>query len=401
MRKQYDPHALPWGAGSIDQRGPDKWLARWREQGELVSKQFPTQDAAHTFLLDRWKRKQAGTFVAAEELTVQMLVEQWIERGSHLKPGTVYRYRTIAKDRIYPELGDLLVSSLTRYRIQHWIDTLRKRGLAPNTIQGSVTLLSASLTAAVELRILADNPVKGVRRPSVQPKPVTVWTVQDVQKVLTYLGVSSGRVEYPVPASVGNPQHHGAGLFTRTPANHNNLIMNLALYRLALTTGMRPGELLALQWRDIDGSRLTIRRTMTTDADGIRAVGTSTKTGQNRIIMLPNDTITALERWRQEQRITELPGYVFTNSHGAPLSRSGWVKSHKVICREAHVPYISLHKMRHTAATLMLELGQHPRVVQEILGHRDISTTMNTYSMVSEQMQRQTMDAMDEALRVG
>jgi integrase len=164
---------------------------------------------------------------------------------------------------------------------------------------------------------------------------------------------------------------------------------------------MRPGELLALQWRDIDGSRLTIRRTMTTDADGIRKVGTSTKTGQNRIIMLPNDTIAALELWRQEQRITELPGYVFTNSHGAPLSRSGWVKMHKGICREAHVPYISLHKMRHTAATLMLELGQHPRVVQEILGHRDISTTMNTYSMVSEQMQRQTMDAMDEALKTG
>jgi integrase len=369
MRKQYDPHALPWGAGSIDQRSPDKWLARWREQGELVSKQFPTQDAAHAFLLDRWKRKQAGTFVAAEELTVQMLVEQWIERGSHLKPGTVYRYRTIAKDRIYPELGDLLVSSLTRYRIQHWIDTLRKRGLAPNTIQGSVTLLSASLTAAVELRILADNPVKGVRRPSVQPKPVTVWTVQDVQKILATTAQSDCKFH--------------------------------ALYRLALTTGMRPGELLALQWRDIDGSRLTIRRTMTTDADGIRKVGTSTKTGQNRIIMLPNDTITALELWRQEQRITELPGYVFTNQHGASLSRSGWVKSHKVICREAHVPYISLHKMRHTAATLMLELGQHPRVVQEILGHRDISTTMNTYSMVSEQMQRQTMDAMDEALKTG
>jgi integrase len=369
MRKQYDPHALPWGAGSIDQRSPDKWLARWREQGELVSKQFPTQDAAHAFLLDRWKRKQAGTFVAAEELTVQMLVEQWIERGTNLKPATIYGYRATTRNYINPELGDHPVSSLTRYRVQHWIDNLRRQGLAPNTIQSAVTLLSAVLIAAVDLRILPDNPVKGVRRPTALRPPVIVWTREHVQRILA------------------TTQSSGC--------------MWASLYRLALTSGMRPGELRALQWRDLNDGKITVRRTMSVDNEGKQAVGGTTKTGSNRTIVLPRATLAALELWRQDQRITELPGWIFTLDHGRPISRSYWNKNHHVFCAEARVPYISLHKMRHTAATLMLELGQHPRVVQEILGHRDISTTMNTYSMVSEQMQRQTMDAMDEALKTG
>jgi integrase len=367
-RKTYDPYALPYGAGHIEQRS-HAFLARWREKGELQSEPFPTKDAAHAYLLDRWNRKQAGTYVDPSKLTVRMLVDQWIERGSaDLKPSTVYIYTSSAKTRIYPDLGDELVTSLSRYRIQHWVDGLRRRGLAANTIHNTVMVLSSALSSAVDLQVIAENPVKGVRQPSPKQEPPAVWSRHDVQSVLRVVA--------------------------RSPMWH-------ALYRLALTTGMRPGELLALQWRDIADGMVTIRRTLTRDALGHDIVGTSAKTGAVRSIVLPADTIAALDMWRREQRVTELPGWVFTLDHGRPFSRTYWNRQHTRFCKEANVTRISPHKLRHTAATLMLSVGVHPRIVQEILGHKDISVTMGTYSIVSEQMQRQAMNSVDDALKTG
>lgn len=366
MRRDYDPFALPHGAGNIEQRR-DKWLARWTEKGYRKARQFPTQKAAHDFLIDLWTRKQQGRYIDADQLTVRLTVEQWIDRGDW-QPATVATYRQRARTCIYPELGEVLILTLTRNRVQHWIDTLRRQGYGASTIHGAVHVLSASLSSAVDLGILTENPCERTRRPTTRRKPVKVWTLHDVQKVLA------------------------------TTASTD--CMWYALYRLALTSGMRPGELRALQWRDIDFERsiVTISRSMTKDSDGRTTVGTSTKTHRVRSIVLTSETLSSLSQWKSEQSVTQLPGYVFTGQSGGPLPLTSWQRYHKRLCAEAGVPLISLHALRHTAATLLMELGQHPRIVAEILGHQSIQITLDTYSHVSQQMQQEAGDALETAL---
>jgi len=386
-RREYDPFALPHGAGNIEQRR-DKWLARWTEKGYRKARQFPTQKAAHDFLIDLWTRKQQGRYIDADQLTVRLTVEQWIDRGDW-QPATVATYRQRARTCIYPELGEVLIITLARNRVQHWIDTLRRQGYGASTIHGAVHVLSASLSSAVDLGILAENPCERTRRPTTRRKPVKVWTLADVQKVLAWLGGTADSPTSPL---------HGVAADSLLRADAS--VMLYALYRLALTTGMRPGELRALQWRDIDFERsiVTISRSMTKDSDGRTTVGTSTKTHRVRSIVLTAETLSSLSRWKSEQSVTQLPGYVFTGQSGGPLPLTSWQRYHKRLCADAGVPLISLHALRHTAATLLMELGQHPRIVSEILGHQSIQITLDTYSHVSQQMQQAALEAIERGL---
>ncbi len=166
VRQTYNEFALPYGAGSIVQRSTG-WLARWQERGRGRSQLFPSQRAAHTFLLDRWQRLQAGRYVDASQMTVRFAVDQWLERGDW-KPSTVATYRQRATTVIYPELGETLLLSLSRNRVQHWVDTQRRQGYGASTIQGAAHVLNATCQHALDLGIIAENPCTRVKLPTVK-----------------------------------------------------------------------------------------------------------------------------------------------------------------------------------------------------------------------------------------
>ena len=163
-----------------------------------------------------------------------------------------------------------------------------------------------------------------------------------------------------------------------------------ALYVLAVTTGMRNGEILGLQWRDIDldAGTLKVRRTV------FNGVISTPKTARSkRGIRLPKMAVDAL---RQHPRSSE---WVFSSKNGTSLSvHNLHNRSWKPLLRDAGLPDIRFHDLRHTCATLLLSKGVHPKLVQELLGHSSIEITLDTYSHVLPSMGDGVATAMDDLL---
>jgi integrase len=363
--------ALPWGAGSVRQRG-DEWEARWTEGSARPSRPFPTKEAAEDFLIARHRRKLRGGYIAPVEMTVADLLESYIERSiayGKWKPATINLNRRLADHHILPTLKDLRVIEVEPPRLQRWVDTLA-RTLSPATVSMCAALLSAAFKQAVTLTIIPSNPCSVVSRPKVEQKPMVTWSVEDIAKVDAFLR--------------DDPKW-------------------LAVYRLMLTTGMRPGELYALTWSDLDFEQniVRIRRTITDNAEGKRVVGATPKGGKTRYVALSRSARAALLDWQNTLVLRSLKAdtdYVFPSRRGSPMGENVWLGMHAHIIQRTGVPPINLHSLRHTNASIELAAGTPVKIVSERLGHKDVLTTMRIYQHVSVDMQRAAADAMDERL---
>ena len=164
-----------------------------------------------------------------------------------------------------------------------------------------------------------------------------------------------------------------------------------ALYTVALTTGLRRGEAMGLAWEDIDFKRgtLAIRHTLIKVADGWERAEPKTA-GSRRIVRLPEIAITELRRHRVRQLEERLQagsewqdtGLVFTTTLGTAIDGSNLLRAFRSHLRRVDLPPIRFHDLRHSAATFMLTLGVQPKVVAEMLGHSNVGTTLDTYSLM-------------------
>ena len=183
-----------------------------------------------------------------------------------------------------------------------------------------------------------------------------------------------------------------------------------ALYVLAVTTGMRRGELLGLKWLDVDleNASVSIRRTLTRIGNGKRVVLGDAKTKKSRrTIRLTPQAVEALKKHLTRQmadmeRLGDLykdQGLVFTTDTGGPVNPSNLrQRSFAPLLKRAGLPHIRFHDLRHTCATLLLLKNVHPKFVQELLGHATIAITLDTYSHVLPSMGDQTACAMQDVL---
>ena len=181
-----------------------------------------------------------------------------------------------------------------------------------------------------------------------------------------------------------------------------------ALCVLALTTGLRRGELLGLKWDDADLDRGTLRVGRALVREGGRhTVGEiKTRRGRRQVTLTPR-TVKALRTHRKRQLeeklrlvgLCEDSGPIFTTQTGTLINPENLIKrSFKPLLREANLPDIRFHDLRHTCATLLLGRGVHPKLVQELLGHATIAMTLDTYSHYLPSMGDQAASAMGEAL---
>ena len=181
-----------------------------------------------------------------------------------------------------------------------------------------------------------------------------------------------------------------------------------ALYVLAVHCGLRQGELLGLRWEDVDleAGTLHVRRTLTLAKDGPKFMAPKTAKSR-RQIRFTTGAVEALKRHhdRQFEECTRLTGLwqdyglVFATTIGTPINpRNLTGRSFKPLLKQAGLPDIRFHDLRHTCATLLLREGVNVKVVSEMLGHASIIITLNTYSHVLPDMQDSAADAMEAAL---
>ncbi|MGA4497515.1 tyrosine-type recombinase/integrase [Bacillus bombysepticus] len=328
---------------------------------------FKTKQEAHKAMLELEQSLTFGTYIQPNKILYkEYLLERFLEdKMTKVKKQTLNAYRWIVEKHIIPAIGDVGLTKLSPMIIQGLYNKLTKeKALSDENIQKVHMLINDSLKKAERWGLIARNPAALVDRPKAVKKEITVWDVEEVRQFLKY-AKKSGRY--------------------------------YIAFLLALTTGMRQGEILGLRWKDVDFENGCVRITQTLSSDGKDLLPyTKTKSG-SRTIDLPEETITALKKhWlfirgeREKNRSYKNLDLVVCTEFGTPTHKSNIRRVFKSIIKKADIPKIRFHDMRHTHATLLLLQGVNPKIVSERLGHADVRITLDTYSHLLPSMQKDT-----------
>jgi integrase len=285
-------------------------------------------------------------------------------RNARIRPRTLEHYRLVVERHIVPALGTLRLSALTARRIQSWIDA--DPG-APRTVHHHHAVLRRALNVAVRQRVLAYNPALAVELPPVAGDVARPLTVADARALLAAT------------------EHDRMG----------------PLWRLALVTGLRAGELLGLAWDDLEGDRVTVRHQLQR-LDGAWA-RTPPKAARRVVtIALDAETAAVMERHRRAMTLERTPdwpyhGLVFTDDRGRPYHQADVGKAFHAACKRAGIAERRFHDLRHSSAHLLADAGVAEDTRQARLGHSTTSMARH-YSGASEAQDREAAERLGAAL---
>lgn len=327
-----------------------------------------------------WEMK-GGLYVEPAKMTVRQFLDHWLDHmKSQVAPRTHERYSEIALKCLAPLLGNVLLSKLKAIRISaaytKALTTGRRDsrgGLSPRTVVHMHRVLRQALRQAVDWEMLARNPTDKIKPPKVEKKEMRALDASETAALLE--AIRPTRMFMPV--------------------------------LLAVTSGMRRGEIAALRWRsvDLDSAQLEVKVSAEQTRAGVREK--ETKSGRARTVTLTALAIEELRRHkvRQAEELLRLgmrqsdDNYVVAQADGQPLKPNSLTHEFVRFIAGSKLPGIRFHDLRHTHATQLLKSNVHPKIVQERLGHEDITTTLNLYSHVLPGMQDAAAKRVDLALR--
>lgn len=313
---------------------------------------------------------EAGEYIAPEKMRVADFVTDWETKyaKNHLGPRTLDTYKLHLRTRIIPSFGHLRLDQVQPIHIVRFLDELSNDGqrkdklvggLSSGTIEIIYRVLRNIFNRAVEWRLIKNNPVAAVKKPKVERKEMKVYDEKTTRMLFEAL--------------------EGETLQWRV------------MITLALTTGLRKGELLGLEWKhfDLESGTLEVRQSLSFTRGGGYHLKEPKTRNSIRKLSLPKSIISDLKTYRHQcnkerMQTAELweggkNFFVFTTWHGKPLNpysvRTWWVR----FLKRHSLPFIRFHDLRHTSATLLINQGIHAKIISSRLGHANILTTMNIY----------------------
>lgn len=376
--------------GSIQRRGKGSWRLVFdldrdingKRRQKVVTYRGTKQDAERE-LSRLLGELENGGFAEPHNINLSAYLDRWLDShaADGTAPKTMERYRDICDNHIKPVLGSRKLAKLGPMHVQsaytEWLISGRrdgKGGLSARTVLHHHRVLRQALQQAVRWRLLNVNPCDAVEPP--RPETRDMQTLSE-SELAALLGVTDGT-------------------FLHMPV------------LLAATTGLRRGEVLAVQWDhiDLDRGTLAVVQTLEQTKTGLRLKPPKTKRSR-RVVTLPSVTIEALRRHKADQAALRLKlgmgkdkaAYVCARWDGELRSPRALTKEFARLIATLDLPTISFHGLRHSHATHLLRAGVHPKVAQERLGHSTIATTMDLYSHVTATMQEDAASRVDVALR--
>ena len=376
--------------GSIQKRGNGSWRLVFDLDRDHTGKRHQkvitfrgTKREADDELSRILAEIKNGGFVDPGKVTVEKYLDKWLEHvATKTATKTHERYSEIVALGIVPYIGQVKLAKLSPMHIQSaYAEALQsgrkngKGGLSPRTVLHYHRILSQALKQAVKWQLLGRNPADAVEPP--KPTHKEMMALDEDQTAIL--------IEY---------------------ARGTALYMPILL---AVTTGMRRGEVLALRWSDIDldGGILSVTRTLEKSRHGGLKFKQPKTQKSRRTISLPGITVDALRLHRVEQAELMLSlgagwsedGLVCMKNAGDPINPNTLTSGFASFIENADLPRIRFHDLRHTHATHLLKAGVHPKVAQERLGHATIAVTLDLYSHVMPGMQEDAAMKVDRALR--
>jgi integrase len=363
--------------GSLTKRPDGRWEARITlADGKRKSYYGKTRQEAAKRLAAAVRDQNVGLPIVGEKQNLAQYLTYWLEVvRPTIKPRTYRLYEMFVRVHIAPGLGTTALARLSPQHIQAFYAGRLETGLSSTSVRHIHDVLHRALDAALKLGLVQRNVTELIDPPRMRHHEMTVLTPEQVRAFLA----AAKRDRY------------------------------YALYVLALTTGMRQGELLALKWRDVDleSAKLNVRATLQpVKGQGFVLSAPKTKRSRRTIAL----TSTAVEALRDHQRQQEIEreklgaawahhDLVFPNTVGRPFDGIHLLqRNFRPLLERAGLPRIRFHDLRHTTATLLLGRGINPKIVSEMLGHAQVAITLDIYSHVMPHMQEQAVAAMDALL---
>ena len=368
--------------GQLIARGESTWLVRIPRGRDSTGKRLyhnktirGTKKDAERYRTKVLRDMDTDTFVETSERAFGEYLTDWLETSvkPRVRERTCSDYKSLADRYLRPPLGHRKLAQITAPEIQAVYAAMQARGLSPRTVRYAHSVIHSALEQAVKWRLLARNPAKLVDLPRTERREMRSLTAEEASHLLA---TARG---------------------TRWEA----------LWTLLLTSGLRPGEALALRWSDLDGDRLRVQRTLVWRPGGAWQLVEPKTPKARRVVSLPASARRALNVHRTKQLEERLKvgadwealDLVFCSKRGRPLEYRLLVQRiFKPLVRQAGLPDLRPYDLRHSCATLLLAAGENVKVVSERLGHASASLTLDIYSHVLPDMQQRAAERLEDLL---
>jgi integrase len=365
------------GEGTIYKRKDGRYEARFTVHTASGPKRKAIYGRTRAEVAEKLTKAMAdrdqGVSFEASTITLGEYLRVWLEDSvkDRVKLATYEGYARMVRNHVSSVLGGVKLKNLTPPHLRRLYKEKLDSGLGTRSVQYIHTTLHKALKQAVADGLILRNVADSVKPPQLKRTEIKPLSPEQAKGFLETAG--GDRFE--------------------------------ALYVLAITAGLRQGEILGLKWEDIDleGGKLQVRRTL------YKGNFTAPKTAKSRrTVKLTARAVEALKRHREvhleeSERLEGLwqdNGLVFTTQVGTPVNRHNlYGRNFKPLLEKAGLPHtVRFHDLRHTCATLLLSKNVNPKVVSEMLGHANVTVTLDTYSHVLPHMQDGAVDAMDSSL---
>ncbi len=351
--------------GQIVGRGRRTWLVRvYNGHDPETKKRKYLNQTIHGGLRDAQAHlnkmlgeRDRGRNLDSSKQTLNEFLDRWLELCAkpRLRAKSFRDYEGLLRRYVRPTLGSKAIANVFALDIQTLYHELLDRHLSARTIRYTHAVLRSALKQAVRWNLVLGNPADAVDLPKRHRSVVAVLSLQQTR---TFVKAIAG--------------HAYEGLLA-----------------LALTTGMRPSEYLALTWSDIDLDRgtVSVSRSLEWQKGGWQFADTK-RPRSRRVVKLQAWVVSVLRENRTKGQRRNGDDLVFLAKSGGPIRESYFVQRYfKPLLKTAGLPEIRLYDLRHTAATISLAAGVSPKVISEQLGHASVAFTLDVYSHVLPHMQ--------------
>ena len=322
-----------------------------------------------------------GLPLAGDRLTVGSYLEAWLQETAegNVRPKTYVRYEELIRLHIAPQIGRVSLARLTPQHVERMLSSVAGKGAAPRTVAHRRAVLRNALNHAMRHSLVGRNAASLAEPPKVPEPEIRALKPASARQELS--AVKGDRLE--------------------------------ALFTVALACGLRQSEAFGFRWGDVDldAGTLTVQRTIQRVNREYQVLEPKTRCSR-RTISLPAPVVASLRQHRTRQAEERLGiggawqgdawgGLVFTDELGRPLSSFHVRRRFKQLLSLAGLPTMRYHELRHGAASLMAAQGVQARVGMEVLGHAQISTTMNIYAHIAPSFRRKPARGLQQSSRWG